>query len=171
MAEHKPYPPNATHPPQTRIPWPLIAIILVGVLIVVIFLAPGRQNRATVTATLEPNALHIFDEKLAPDTVAGTGGNVDVYGQLTNNGDLTLTDALLSAEFKDNAGTTVYVAQQPIRRVEVQNGGKSSIEKSFTEDPLRPRQTANFMVSYSQVPANWNHQPPQLTVLQARAKR
>jgi len=168
MADHEPYPPNGTHLPQTRVPWPLIAIVLAGVLVAVIFIV--RQNRRAVAESLPPNALHISGVTIVNNTAA-PGGNVHVYGEITDNADLRLTDATLSAEFKDDAGHTVYVAQQSIERVEVQNGGKNSTEKSFAEDPLKPRQTAAFVVSYSQVPSSWNHQPPQLRVLEAHAMK
>src|SRR5436305_4817996 len=36
LMEHRPYPPDATNPPQSKFPWPLIAVIVAAVLLGVI---------------------------------------------------------------------------------------------------------------------------------------
>jgi len=35
--EHRPYPPNATKPPQSRFPWPVVALAVAVVLLVITF--------------------------------------------------------------------------------------------------------------------------------------
>jgi len=43
--------------------------------------------------------------------------------------------------------------------------------ENFLQDPLKPRESAGFRVSYTGIPSSWNHQPPQLSVLQVTVKK
>src|SRR2546423_13886090 len=48
LMEHRPYPPDATNPPQSKFPWPLIAVIVAAVLLGVIVAGIPNTNKAAV---------------------------------------------------------------------------------------------------------------------------
>jgi hypothetical protein len=171
--EHRPYPPNATKPPQSRFPWPLIALaIAVALLIVTLWLSPGINRASTKEANMASQAtqLRLSSISLSPQE-ANNQANVDVYGEVSNAGARPITSAIISAVFKDNNGAPILTQQKPMERVGLDKKDKALNEKDFLQDPLRPGQTAGFRVSYTEIPQNWNHQPPELSVLQVTVKK
>jgi hypothetical protein len=172
--EHKPFPPDATRPPQSKFPWPIFAIIIAAVLLAVtIWFIPRTDRAATRTtdnAPLPANQLQVSEVSVSPQAIAGEA-NVDVLGQATNTGRTPVIDAVVSATFKDKNGASILVEQQPIERADAKGKARDVETKPFGQDPIRPGQTAGFRVRFSQVPANWNHQPPELTVAQVKVKK
>lgn len=170
--EHRPFPPNATKPPQTRIPWPLIALIIAAALLIVTLWLTPRSNRAATKAlnTGAPAQLVLSNLKLAPQT-ANNQTNVDVYGEVTNTGTQPVTNAIISATFHDAQGNSVLVQQQAMERVNAETKDRGAAPKQLTEDPIEPGKTAGFRVSFAQLPAGWNHQPPDLSVLQVTLQK
>jgi|SRR6185312_12696459 len=169
--DHKPFPPNATDPPQSRFPWPLIALVVAAALLIITLWLSPRSNRAS-TRTNEGNApaLRLSGITLSPQAANGQE-NVDVYGQASNTGGQPITNAIVSAVFRDQSGKPILAQQQPMDRVEARNGGKSDSTRELALDPIKPGQTAGFRVSYVQIPDGWNHQLPELSVLQVTEKK
>jgi hypothetical protein len=171
--EHRPYPPNSTNPPQSRFPWPLIALaVAVALLLVTLWLSPGINKASTKEANLasQTTQLRLAAISLSPQE-ANNQANVDVYGQASNSGARPITSAIISAVFKDKDGTAILTQQKPMERVDLDNKDKALNEQDFLQDPLKPGQTAGFRVSYTEVPQNWNHEPPELSVLQVTVKK
>jgi hypothetical protein len=171
--EHKPYPPNATNPPQSRFPWPLIALaIALALLVVTLWLSPGINKASSREANMasQSTLLRLSAISLSPQE-ANNQANVDVYGQASNAGARPITSAVVSAVFKDKNGTPILTQQKPMERVDLEKKEKTLSEKDFLQEPLKPGQTAGFRVSYTEVPQNWNQEPPELSVLQVTVKK
>lgn len=171
--EHKPYPRNATNPPQSRFPWPLIALAIALVLLVVtLWLSQGINKASTREANMasQSTLLRLSAISLSPQE-ANNQANVDVYGQASNAGARPIISAIISAVFRDKNGTPILTQQKPMERVDLEKKEKTLNEKDFLQEPLNPRQTAGFRVSYTEVPQNWNHKPPELSVLQVTVKK
>jgi hypothetical protein len=173
--EHRPFPPDATKPPQSRFPWPLIAIIVAAVLLgVIIWLIPNSSNKAATAALdnapLRADQLQVSQIQMTPQTIAGAA-NVDVYGQAVNTSTRTISRAMLSATFKDKNGTTIYEEQEPMLRASLTKKEKDVNARPLDAQPIRPGETMDFLVRYSQVPSTWNHQAPQVTVTQVTEKK
>ena len=166
--EHKPFPPDATKPPQSKFPWPLVALAVAVVLLIAIFWLTPRTNKAStaISNTIDQPAaqLRISNVRISPQEVNGLA-NVDVFGDAMNVGGSPVTQAIVSATFRDKNGNSILVQQQPIERADTKNG-KVEEAKALSEDPLKPGQTAGFRVSYSQIPATWDGKAPELAVLQ-----
>jgi lipopolysaccharide export LptBFGC system permease protein LptF len=171
--EHRPYPPNATKPPQSRFPWPVVALAVAVVLLVItLWLSPSmnkastrEQNQASQSAQLKLSSITLSPQE------ANNQSNVDVYGQVSNAGGDPVTSAIISAVFKDKNGNPIVTQQQPMERVNVNQKEKGLNPENFLQDPLKPGEAAGFRVSYTEIPPSWNHEPPQLSVLQATVKR
>jgi lipopolysaccharide export LptBFGC system permease protein LptF len=171
--EHQPYPHNATKPPQTRVPWPLIALIIAAALLIVTLWLSPRSNKAATRALntgTQASQIALSSVNLVPQPANGQA-NVDLYGMATNTGGQPVTNAIISATFRDQHGNPVLAQQQPMQRVDSQgkNGRRSSTE--LAQEPLEPGKTTGFRVSYTQVPEGWNHQPPDLSVLQVTVQK
>src|SRR5437879_11874207 len=102
--EHRPYPPDATNPPQSKFPWPVIAVIVVAVVLGVIVAVIPNTNKAAIEKMNNPDLatsqLRLTEITVAPQDIAGTA-NVDVYGEATNMGRRPLIGA---------RGTEVFMA-------------------------------------------------------------
>lgn len=166
--EHQPFPPNSTKPPESKFPWPLVALGAVAVLLIAIFWLTPRTNKAAtaISNTVDQRAaqLKISNVRISPQEANGAA-NVDVFGDAMNVGGSPVTQAVVSATFRDKNGNQILVQQQPIERADTKDG-KVQEAKPLAEDPLKPGQTAGFRVSYTQVPAAWDRKPPELAVLQ-----
>jgi hypothetical protein len=166
--EHKPFPPDATKPPQSKFPWPLVALAVAAILLIAIFWLTPRTNKAStaISNTIDQPAaqLRISNVRISPQEVNGLA-NVDVFGDAMNVGGSPVTQAIVSATFHDKNGNSILVQQKPIERADTKNG-KVEEAKALSEDPLKPGQTAGFRVSYSQIPATWDGKAPELSVLQ-----
>lgn len=171
--EHRPYPHDATKPPQTKFPWPLIALIIaVALLVVTLWLSPSMNKASTKQNNMasQTGQLRLSSISLSPQE-ANNQANVDVYGEVSNSGAQPVTSAIISAVFKDKNGSAILTQQKPMERVDLQKKEKTLDEKDFLQDPLKPGQNAGFRVSYTEIPQNWNHEPPQLSVLQVTVKK
>jgi hypothetical protein len=166
--EHQPFPPNSTKPPQSKFPWPLVALAVAAALLIATFWLTPRTNKAStaISNTVDqPTAqLRISNVRLSPQEANGLA-NVDVFGDAVNVGGSPVTQAIVSATFHDKNGNSILVQQQPIVRADTKNG-KVQDAKALSEEPLNPGQTAPFRVSYSQIPATWDRKAPELSVLQ-----
>ena len=110
--EHRPFPPNATQPPQSRFPWPLIALIIAGALLVLtLWLSPSMNKASTreLNRASQTGQLRLSSVSLAPQE-ANNQANVDVYGEVSNAGGSPVTSAIISAIFKDKNGDPIVYA-------------------------------------------------------------
>jgi hypothetical protein len=166
--EHQPFPPNSTQPPQSKFPWPLVALAVAVALLIATFWLTPRTNKAStaISNTVDqPTAqLRISNIRISPQEANGVA-NVDVFGDAMNVGGSPVTQAIVSATFHDKSGNSILVQQQPIERADTKDG-KVQEAKALSEEPLKPGQTAPFRVSYSQIPATWDRKAPELSVLQ-----
>jgi hypothetical protein len=166
--EHQPFPPNSTKPPESKFPWPAVALGVAVLLLIATFWLTPRTNKAStaISNTVdEPAAqLRISNVRISPQEANGVA-NVDVFGDARNIGGSPVTQAVVSATFHDKDGNSILVQQQPIERADTKNG-KVEESKPLAEEPLKAGQTAGFRVSYSQIPATWDRKPPELSVLQ-----
>lgn len=171
--EHRPFPPDATRPPQSKFPWPLIALgAAAALLIVTLWLVPRTNKAATgiINSSTQPaSQVRISSVRVAPEQVNNLA-NVAVYGEATNTGTRPVTQVLLSAMFRDKQGKAFQVQQEPMQRADVK-GDKVTDAKDLSEEPLDPGQSAPFRVTYSQIPGTWDGKPPELTVLQVTVKK
>ena len=171
--EHKPFPPDATKPPESKFPWPVVALAVAVALLIATFWMTPRTNKAATNAinssTQPAPKVRISDVRISPQNVNGLT-NVDVYGQATNTGTVPITHAIVSAVFRDKNGNSLLTQQEPMQVADTSNE-KVKADKDLTEQPLKPGQSTAFRVSYSQVPGSWDGKPPELSILQVTVQK
>jgi len=146
--------------------------IAVALLVVTLWLAPSMNKASTKELNMASTAsqLRLSSISLSPQE-ANQQANVDVYGEASNAGAQPITNAIISAVFKDKSGNVIVTQQKPMTRVDLQKKTKALNEQDFSQDPLKPGQSAGFRASYTDIPQNWNHEPPELSVLQVTVKK
>ena len=172
--EHRPFPPDATKPPQSRFPWPLIAILIAVALLVITFSMAPKANKAA-TKAMDNSPVNNQEIQLSAITLAPQEVNnlatVDVYGQAANTGRQPVTNAIVSAEFDDNSGKPILLQQQAMERVDSKGSDKSANPRELGNDPLKPAQSTGFRARFTDVPSTWNHKPPRVTVSQVTVQK
>ena len=163
--EHRPFPENATKPPQSEFSWPLAAILAAAAMLAVIIWLIPKVNKAAISNP-EPGTplLRISALSLAPQDIAGEA-NVAVYGQATNAAARAISGATVSGTFKDKNGVSIYEERRPMERVSAERKTADVNAGPLDQDPIKPGQTMVFRVRFDQVPATWNHEPPDITLL------
>ncbi len=171
--DHQPFPPGSTRPPESKLPWPLVALGVAAALLIVTFWLVPHTNRAStrnVDNSLEPAAqVRVSSVRISPQKVNNLS-NVVVYGEATNTGTRPVSQAILSAVFRDKDGNPLLAQQQPMERADAK-GNKVKEAKDLSEQPLKPGQTVGFRATYSQVPGSWDGKPPELNVLQVTVQK
>jgi len=171
--EHKPFPPDATKPPESKFPWPVIALaVAVLLLIATLWLTPRTDKAATkaINGSTQPSPqVRIADVRIAPQNVNGLS-NVDVYGQATNTGSRPITQAIVSAVFRDKNGNPLLTQQVTMQAADSKSADVVAV-KELSEKPLKPGQSTAFRVRYSQVPGTWDGKPPELSILQVTVQK
>lgn len=164
---HQPFPRDATKPPQSKWPGPLIAIVVAVIMLAVIVWRIPNSSKSATAALNNPahqnGLLRLSDITMAQQDVAGAA-NVDVYGQAVNADSRVLNGAMVSGVFRDRNNTTIYEQQRPLERVDAKKKDADLIAKPLNVEPIKPGQTVDFRVRFDQVPATWNHKAPEMTV-------
>lgn len=158
---------------KANFPWPLVALAVAVVLLVAVFwLTPRTDKTATsaINSSTEPSPqVRIAYVRIAPQNVNGLS-NVDVYGQATNTGSRPITQAIVSAVFRDKNGNPLLTQQEPMQTADSKNVEVPAV-KDLSEKPLKPGQATAFRVRYSQVPGTWDGKPPELSILQVTVQK
>jgi hypothetical protein len=148
---------------RSRFPWPLIALIVAGVILAAIIYALPRTPKAAPG----PAAGQVPDQPFGNQiqlsglrvVAAPVGGQVYVYGLMENTGSNPIGQVTVNATFTDNKGQPL---QQETRNVEFLKSANGAPEVVTT--PLQPRATTPFRVGFDSIPANWDHQVPRMQI-------
>lgn len=158
--------------PSSATPGVLLAIVTALLLLVAIVYfvprAPKSVNHAPIRATMPaqpvPGQLQISDVKMS---TAPTGGALNLDGRLSNSGTTDVSGVMAEVDFPLGNGQMAAV-QAPVQGIAVSNGTNTGKITGDTEDltkaPIKPGETRPVRINVSQVPAQWNHQIPQVKV-------
>lgn len=147
-----------------RFPWPLIALIVAGAILLAIMFALPRTPRATPgpAAGQVPDQPFATQFQLTSLRVADSpvGGQAYVYGEIKNTGSNPVNQITIDASFMDSQGKPL---QRETRNMELLST-KASIPE-VVKDPLKPGATVPFRVPFDTIPSGWNHEVPQMQIV------
>ncbi len=156
--------------PKTRIPWPWVAVVIAGLLLLamIIYLprAPRQEmpaNAAQVPPQPTGSQIQFTNLKVVP---APVGGSVYLQGMLVNQGQTAINGVLVEAAFKDAKGTTLETLQRPVEGVV---GGSNATTQPLTDAPIKPSEARPVRIAFDQVPNGWNHSLPTLSIVSVTA--
>jgi hypothetical protein len=146
-------------------------VALVALALVVRYLPSGTRNaqaRTTqppVAVQVAPTDLHFSGVQMSE----APGGEV-LYldGLVTNEGSARVIGATAQLDFSDAHGAVVASVQKPL--VGMAHGGTDLIKNEFARNPIGPSEMRFFRVAVENVPPTWNHEVPQLKVVEVNAK-
>ena len=123
----------------------------------------GVQISGTVPAAVSDLHLSGVQINRAPD---GTALYFD--GIVTNAGNSRVTGATADVGFRDAQGRLVATLQKPL--VGMSHGGTDLVRNEFAKNPIMPKEMRFFRIAVEDVPPAWNHELPQLIIVDIKAR-
>ena len=158
---------------ESRPPIVPIAIGALAVLVVIALLAVFARkgsNESGAPSTPDPYAANLVISNPSMSTAANFAGQEVTYieGKIANNGDKTVTSAILQIVFHDSLG---QVVQKETQRLMVITTREPYIDTApLSSAPLKPGQAREFRQTFEHVSTEWNTQLPEITVLKTSAQ-
>jgi len=145
-----------------------LAALLLLVVVLKFFPPVSKHSGVQASRAATPHAtsdLHLSGVQIssAPD---GTALYLD--GIVTNAGNGRVTDATAEVGFHDTQGRLVATVQKPL--VGMSHGGTDLIRNEFARNPIPPSQMRFFRIAVEDIPPTWNHELPELTIVDVKAK-
>lgn len=146
----------------------MIAVtVVIGIALVVAFLL--RQPPKTVkppSPYIAQLKLSNFKMSAAENFIGATISYID--GDITNNGDKTVTRIIVQVNFEDSLGLLSQREELPLRIIRPNGAYDEPVDLNVV--PLAPGQTAPFRLTFDSISAQWNHQYPDLAILDVAVK-
>jgi hypothetical protein len=153
--------PRLPRPPKQRIPWPLIAIIIVAaILAALIWWLPQTPKKPLPPSSLEvpaqpiDNQIQLTALKMTPFAM---GSAFYLEGMLYNNGNSDIISVQVQAAFRSRNG---QVLERQTRRMEGMVGNSATQAQDLAQAPVKPNQSRAVRVYLDHYPAGWNKQMP-----------
>jgi len=149
-------------------------LIIIAAVVVVIGLALGaafflREPPKTVVPPSPYIAqLKLSDSKMsaAENFIGATVSYID--GTITNTGNKTVTRVFVQVNFMDSMGQLAQREELPLRVIRTNGAYNEPVDLNTA--PLAPSQSAPFRLTFDSISAQWNHQYPDIKILDVTVK-
>jgi hypothetical protein len=172
--------PNLTLVPRdqkTRVKVPkALAGRIVSTVVALVLLAAVLRYLPAGPKTTQAQAGSVPVEALTEDLQLGSlqmsqaiaGEALYLDGVAKNTGAGSVTAATVEVRFHDVQGKVVSSVQKPI--VGMAHGGTDLVRNEFARNPILPNEMRFFRVAIEQVPPTWNHEVPELKIVEVKAR-
>jgi Protein of unknown function (DUF2393) len=147
-----------------------IILAIAAVIVLALLVALLLREKPSATPAIPPYAakLKISDLKMsqAQNFVGASVTYID--GSLTNNGDQTVTHAVVRVTFKDLYGQVAQVEDVPIKVLETSGPYPDTVD--LAASPLAPGQSKAFRLIFEHVSEQWNQAYPDLQIVNLTSK-
>jgi hypothetical protein len=147
-----------------------IIIAVVAVIAITIAAALLLRSRPQSASGPPPYAANLklsdFKMSAAENFVRATVSYVD--GTLTNSGDKTVTHVMVEVQFKDEMGQLAQREEIPMQALKTDGPYPEAVD--FSVSPLGPGQSKAFRLTFESISAQWNHQYPDIQVIDVAVK-
>ena len=151
--------------PKSGAPWVLVALLVAAALLIAVVAFLPRAPKASPTPTgaeipAQPTGQQIqfTNVRLMPSPV---GNTVALDAVMTNAGNTDVTGVAVDAKFIGKDGTVLAAQRGKVMGIEGNTAGDT---QDLTQAPVKPNQQRPVRIVFDNVPADWNHEPPALTV-------
>jgi len=147
------------------------AVALLALAVVLRYLPPSTRNTQVQAADVSfgpsVDELHLGSLQMSQ---APAGEVLYLDGVVTNTGGVAVTGATVEVDFHDAQGKPVSSLQKPI--ASMAHGGADLVRNAFARNPIQPNEMRFFRVAIEekQVPPAWNHEVPELKVVEIKAQ-
>src|ERR1700689_4741204 len=147
-----------------------IAIAVAVVIVVAIIFAFLLRSQPKAVSGPPPYAasLKLSDFKMsaAENFVGATVSYVD--GTIANAGGKTVTHVIVQVLFKDDMGQLAQREDIPMQALKTDGPYPEAVD--FSVSPLSPGQSKAFRLTFESISAQWNHQSPDIQVIDVAVK-
>ncbi|HUO15664.1 MAG TPA: hypothetical protein VMX38_11810 [Verrucomicrobiae bacterium] len=148
----------------------IIVVAVVGVIAVMVGMAFLLREPPKTTKPASPYIadLKLSDFKMsaAENFIGATVNYID--GTITNNGNKTVTKAMVEVTFKDSIGQVAQQEEMPLRVI--RNNGAYTEPVDLATAPLGPGQSELYRLTFDSISAQWNRQYPEIRVTDVTTK-
>ena len=149
-------------------------VIIVSAVVVVIAVALGAafllretpKAAKPVSPYLASVKVSDFKMSAAENFVGHTVSYIE--GSIANNGDKTVTHAVVEVVFQDSMGQLAQREEVPLQVIRTNGAYPEPVDLSVS--PLAPGQTLPFRLTFDSISAQWNRQYPELRVTDVAVK-
>ncbi|HTW57955.1 MAG TPA: DUF2393 family protein [Terriglobales bacterium] len=148
----------------------IIVIAVAGVIAVMLGIAFLMRESPKAAKPVSPYlaSLKFSDFKMsaAENFIGATVSYID--GAVTNSGDKIVTHAVVEVVFKDDMGQLAQREEVPLRVLKTTGPYVEAVDLAVL--PLAPGQTRPFRLTFDSISAQWNHQYPEIRVMDVTVK-
>jgi hypothetical protein len=153
-------------PRKKQFPWPLVALIAAGLLLVAVLAklptTPKKvqpPSAAQIPPQPRPGQVQLSSVQL---TLAPVGGALNLQAMLQNHGNTDVTGIEIQANFKGANGQNVGTEVTKVQLV----GSDNATAQDLTISHIRPNQTVPIRLRLNHYPSSWNKRMPELIATQ-----
>jgi hypothetical protein len=145
-----------------------IAIGIVVVIVAVLFLISRSERKASSGPPAYAANIKFSDLKMsaAENFVGATVSYID--GTVTNSGGQTVTHVIAEVTFRDSMGQLAQRETVPLHVLRTSGPYPEAVDLNIA--PLAPGQSKPFRLTFEGISAQWNHEYPELKVIDVTAK-
>jgi hypothetical protein len=150
-----------------RIIFLAVAVVLVVAVVAALLLRTEPKAASGLPPAYAANlTLSDFKMSAAENFVGATVSYID--GTVNNTGAKTVTHAAVQVLFKDDMGQIAQKEEVPLRALRSSGPYPEAVDLSVS--PLAPGQSQPFRLTFESISAQWNHQYPDIQVIDVTAK-
>jgi hypothetical protein len=147
-----------------------IAIAMVAVVAIAVIPALVLRSQPKSASGPPPYAANLklsdFKMSAAENFVGATVSYVD--GTITNTDGKAVTHVMVEVRFKDAMGQLAQREEIPMQMLETTGPYPEAVD--FSVSPLGPSQSKTFRLTFESISAQWNHQYPEIKVMDVALK-
>ncbi|HTC49906.1 MAG TPA: DUF2393 family protein [Candidatus Aquilonibacter sp.] len=140
-----------------------VIVIAVGVAFLLRGQPKGPSGPPPYTANLK---LSDFKMSAAENFVGATVSYVD--GTVTNSGNKTVSHLVVQVNFKDDMAQIAQREEIPMQVLKTDGPYPEAVD--FSVSPLSPGQSKPFRLTFEGISAQWNHQYPDIQIIDVAVK-
>jgi hypothetical protein len=159
--------PVAEEPDSSRRTIAIAVAVVIAVALIFSFLLRSQPKTASGQAPYAANLkLSNFKMSAAENFVGATVSYVD--GTIANAGNKTVSHVIVEVKFKDDLGQLAQREVIPMQALKTSGPYPEAVD--FSVAPLAPGQSTTFRLTFESISAQWNHQYPEIQVIDVTVK-
>ncbi|HEV2468196.1 MAG TPA: hypothetical protein VGS78_03305 [Candidatus Sulfotelmatobacter sp.] len=143
-----------------------VAVVLGGAVLLAILLREPPKKVTPPSPYISQLKLSNFKMSAAENFIGATVSYID--GDITNNGDKTVTRVMVEVNFEDSIGQLAQREDLPLRIIRPNGAYEEPVDLNVA--PLPPGKTEPYRLTFDSISAQWNHQYPDITITAVTTK-
>src|ERR1700688_4782994 len=143
-----------------------VFVVIAGALAAAFLLRQPPKTAKTASPYIANLKLSDFKMSAADNFIGHTVSYID--GAIINNGDKTVTHAVVEVTFKDDIAQVAQREEVPLQVIRSNGAYPEPVDLSVS--PLAPGQTEPFRLTFDSISAQWNRQYPDIRVTDVAVK-